>query len=89
MKVDKGFELLYNNLSYRRKFIRTIWVTLFGVLLCIPLYLLKDLARIPVNFAFAAAISILITEIIQLVYNYKKWQEEKTEQMQKEKQKQK
>ena len=27
-KVDKGFELFYDNLSYRRKFIRTIWLIL-------------------------------------------------------------
>ena len=30
-KVDKGFELLYDNLSYRRKFIRTIWLIPIGI----------------------------------------------------------
>lgn len=25
-KVDKGFELIYWKLSYRRKFIRTLWL---------------------------------------------------------------
>lgn len=25
-KVDKGFELVYWELSYRRKFIRTLWM---------------------------------------------------------------
>ena len=25
-KVDKGFELFYNNLSYRRRLIRTLWL---------------------------------------------------------------
>lgn len=31
MKKDKGFELLYNNLSYRRRFIRTLWLIPIGI----------------------------------------------------------
>ena len=31
-KDDKGFELFYKNLSNRRKFIRTIWLTIIGML---------------------------------------------------------
>ena len=26
-KVDKGFELIYYRLSYRRRFIRTLWLS--------------------------------------------------------------
>lgn len=31
MKKDKGFELLYNNLSYRRRLIRTLWLIPIGI----------------------------------------------------------
>lgn len=31
-KVDKGFELFYKNLTYRRKFIRTLWLIPIGIL---------------------------------------------------------
>ena len=30
-KVDKGFELIYWKLSYRRKFIRTLWLIPWAV----------------------------------------------------------
>jgi len=30
--IDKGFCLMYHKLSYRRKFIRTIWMTPFAIL---------------------------------------------------------
>ena len=39
--VDKGFELIYFNLSHRRKFIRTIWITIVGVLILLPLMFFK------------------------------------------------
>ena len=31
-EIDKGFEFFYKNLSSRRKFIRTIWIMLIGIL---------------------------------------------------------
>lgn len=31
MKKDKEFRLLYNNLSYRRRFIRTLWLIPIGI----------------------------------------------------------
>ena len=71
-KVDKGFELLYFNLSYRRKFIRTLWMIPWMILVLIYLYGLgiSMYILIPTTLVFA------IAEYIQATYNYKKWKEE-------------
>lgn len=68
-KVDKGFKLNYWNLSYRRKFIRTLWQ--------IPLVLLAiGLSILTVdNIFFNRIVPILLVIILiwQLIYNYTKW----------------
>lgn len=71
-KIDTGFELIYWNLSYRRKFIRTLWTTPFcviGILLIISLKL---------NMLIKIIIPIILTLIYiwQLTYTYKKWKKE-------------
>lgn len=73
MKVDKGFELLYHNLSYRRKFIRTIWVILFVILFLGKLYLSGSYLNRGVRIFSLMAV---IIAPIQLKYNYSKWKEE-------------
>ena len=65
--VDEGFCLGYYRLSYRRKFIRTLWGMLFAPILLF-------LASLPHReLWFAAAI---LTGILQAIYNYWKWQTE-------------
>ncbi len=71
-KVDKGFELNYNNLSYRRKFIRTLWMILWAILLLcfmhwagVALFIL-----LPLSVIFA------VVGFIQALHNYKNWKEE-------------
>lgn len=68
-KVDKGFELVYWNLSYRRKFIRTI--------LQIPLIFLLFgfLGLVGFNLYRFKMVFILlsIVTIGQIIYNYIKW----------------
>ena len=67
--VDDGFCLVYFSLSYRRKFIRTLWTFLF-----MPLILLVDL---PHRYAwFLAAIGF---GVCQAAYNYSKWKAEDRE----------
>lgn len=70
--IDKGSCFGYWKLSYRRKFIRTLWFTLLIVVL------LLTPSEIPVIgthklYWFAALIVIAPT---QLLYNYYKWQTE-------------
>lgn len=68
-KVDKGFELVYWRLSYRRKFIRTLWVIPFLLVTIILIFVS------PLNIVYTVAVSIILLVIflIQLIYNYKKW----------------
>lgn len=80
-KVDKGFELLYVNLSQRRKFIRTIWTTVFGIIIIPMLFYIIPIRTIPFFtswkwVAFWVAV-ILITGTIQAIIEYRKWKTEK------------
>ena len=64
-KVDKGFCLSYWKLSYRRKFIRTLWtgafiIPLFGLLL----YYVSGLLMYPIDVSFLpffAMLSVLLS----------------------------
>jgi len=68
-KIDKGFEASYGKLSYRRKFIRTLWLIPFAVA-AIMMFLIS---QANITYAVAASIIILIIFFVQLIYNYKKW----------------
>ncbi|MDE6312490.1 MAG: hypothetical protein K2M46_02550 [Lachnospiraceae bacterium] len=68
-KVDKGFELCYYNLSYRRKFIRTLWLIPWVLLAPILVYIWMDSLIISI----ALAVVLVVIEIIQATYNYRKW----------------
>lgn len=71
-KVDKGFEIIYWNLSYRRKFIRTLWMTPFCVVPIIFVWTTGD--RIIINRVIPSV--IIIIYFIQLLYTYLKWKKE-------------
>ena len=62
-KVDKGFELVYWKLSYRRKFIRTLWMIPWTIVALIFIQIVGK------NYKY----TILP---IQAIYNYKKWMKE-------------
>lgn len=71
-KKDKGFELIYFKLSYRQKFIRTLWLIPWIVVASILFYW---------RFSLVLATSIVFGIMVitcsgQAVYNYKKWKEE-------------
>jgi hypothetical protein len=83
MKIDKGFELFYWNLSYRRKFIRTLWGIPFGVAATIlAAFIFIELhASRPFLSYFLLAVAILNDVVgvpCQLIYNYKKWKNEES-----------
>ena len=71
-KVDKGFEVFYWKLSYRRKFIRTLWMIPFLVAIIIIFFVLQT----NITYAVAVSIILLIIFFVQLIYNYKKWKHE-------------
>lgn len=72
-KVDKGIELFYWKLSYRRKFIRTLWMfPIFAILI-----ILRHITFQSSIQTFAIEILIFVLLLAQAIYNYKKWKNEK------------
>lgn len=72
-KVDKGIAFCYWKLSCRRKFIRTLWMIPieFVVLICFHNTFQSNL------WTGLAATAMAILLLIQAVYNYKKWKNER------------
>lgn len=71
-KIDTGIELCYWKLSYRRKFIRTLWMIPISIIIIICLHtkFQSDIG----TYLLTTIFSILL--LIQAVYNYKKWKRE-------------
>ncbi len=68
-KVDKGFQLIYWKLSYRRKFIRTLWMTPFAIIAIVLMFLADR--SILINTVLSLLIAVMY--FIQLIYTYVKW----------------
>ena len=60
-KVDKDFELLYENLSYRRKFIRTLWLIPIGIV--VGIFAVSKL----IEWLFAKFPSVTYSAILGLI----------------------
>ena len=71
-KVDKGIELCYWKLSYRRKFIRTLWIIPFEVIV------ISNFCTTYQSYIFPWIIGtvLFLLSFIQAIYNYKKWKQE-------------
>jgi len=68
MKKDKGFEICYRNLSYRRKFIRTLWITPFAIFGCLLVWYFYHSKILTVGYS----IIMTIVGVIQAIYTYRK-----------------
>lgn len=77
-RTDKGFELIYWNLSYRRKFIRTLWLAPIVILMCLILAIKMPIFGSSVVTILGIA-AIISTSVGQLIYTYHKWKKEKRE----------
>lgn len=83
-KTDKGFEIFYYNLSYRRKFIRTIWVGAFGAVMLLLITALKlflpetpgFLSRFSWFYVVLIAVIFTVVLVVQLIYTYIRWKSE-------------
>ena len=71
-KVDKGISVCCWKLSYRRKFIRTLWLIPIGIFVIFCFYIKLQSAIWTSLVAVAFAIMLLV----QAIYNYKKWKKE-------------
>lgn len=71
-KVDRGFELLYAKLSWRRKFIRTLWMLPIGILCLLGLW--TQAARFESVYLALIFTPLMIgVWIWQAIYTYRKW----------------
>ncbi len=71
-KVDKGFKFAYHGLSYRRKFLRTI----YSIPLCIfPLAIIYYFDGFTANFIFVTLLLVIVF-VFQTSYNCIKWKKE-------------
>jgi len=75
-RIDKGFQLSYWKLSYRRKFMRTLWTIPFSIAV-ILVYFYRSHSFHSERLAAAAPVVLagLLTVItlVQLVYTYIRW----------------
>lgn len=71
-KIDKGIEICYWKLSYRRKFIRTLWLIPIEILLVFCFHI----AFQSTIWTFLVAVGFVMMLLVQAVYNYKKWKKE-------------
>lgn len=70
-KTDNGFCFCYWRLSYRRKFIRTLWMLPVSIIvMCLFHITFKSYFLTCVT-----GVALGIVLIIQAVYNYRKWKE--------------
>ncbi|MBQ9886450.1 MAG: hypothetical protein IJM37_06305 [Lachnospiraceae bacterium] len=72
-KTDKGFELIYWNLSYRRKFIRTLWFLPCILAIAAVMIALNILLDVPYVYTAFVVIPLLVIEAAQLIFNYRQW----------------
>ena len=75
-KVDKGFELVYWKLSYRRKFIRTLWMIPWAIVSLIFIQIVGKNYKYTILYTILAGIIYLVILPIRAIYNYKKWMKE-------------
>jgi hypothetical protein len=73
---DKGFCLHYAKLSYRRKFIRTLWIipAIAGAVAAAGVYCHW-------RMALGGAVGVIVGGVIQAVRNYQKWQTEEQQKL--------
>lgn len=71
-KVDKGIELCYWKLSYRRKFVRTLWLLPVFTIVMIRAYQTLQSCML----TWIIGIMLFGSILIQAIYNYRKWKNE-------------
>lgn len=71
-KRDKGFEVIYFKLSYRRKMIRKLMTLPFAIVVMVLLYVYSDIST---SSSILVGSLILIVFFIQFLYNFFMWKE--------------
>ncbi len=71
---DQGFCLNYGKLSYRRKLIRTFWLSAVGILFAAAMLATRPDAR--TNFTYICLTLLILIAVAQAIYNYRRWKAE-------------
>ena len=71
-RTDKGFKLCYWKLSYRRRFLRTIWMSPICVAMILWFYHESQ------SFFWTCIAAVVLVSLVlgQAVSNYRKWKSE-------------
>ena len=69
-KVDKGFEFMYKKLSYRRRFIRTLWMIPLAIILVLC-FLYRT--EVSIYVLIPTTILFFVFFFLQAYNNYKLW----------------
>jgi len=72
-KVDKGFCWMYWKLSYRRKFIRTLWMTPFLIAVIAFVLYTQPYALLSYTIPIIISIVLVVIYVLQLMYNFIRW----------------
>lgn len=75
-KVDKGSCFIYWKLSYRRKFIRTLWMMPIAVVATAILFILEPFIAFGIINSHILGVLVISVSVIQLAYNYIRWKRE-------------
>ena len=69
---DKGFQLFYYRLSYRRRFIRTVWLALCAPFLPLCIHSVYH----SLVYTLFASLILAVTLVYQLRSTYQRWKQE-------------
>jgi predicted PurR-regulated permease PerM len=72
-KVDEGFCWVYWKLSYRRKFIRTLWMTPFVIAVIAFILFVQPYTWLSHTIPVIMSIVLVVIYVIQLMYTFHKW----------------
>lgn len=73
MKNGHNSGIIYWKLNYRKKFIRTLWMVPFSVVVIIFLFTYSDL---PIPFKIISTLALIVALLFQLIYTRSKWKSE-------------
>lgn len=73
LKNGRNSGIIYWKLNYRKKFIRTLWMIPFSVVVIIILFTYSELT---VPFKVMSTSVLIVTLLYQLVYTHSKWKSE-------------
>ena len=73
MKNGRDRGIFYWKLSYKKKFIRNLWMIPLSVIVIIILFTYSEL---PIAFKIISTSALIVSLLVQLAYTFSKWKSE-------------